>query len=66
VRTRAQERLQRCMAHCQDRAADVLRDDPSKQAKAQGVLEACVGECAKHSAAEVPKLSARLMKAHKP
>jgi hypothetical protein len=54
------------MAHCQDRAADVLRDDPSKQGKAQGVLEACVGECAKHSGAEVPKLSARLLKAHKP
>jgi hypothetical protein len=54
------------MAHCQDKAADVMRDDASKQAKAQGVLEACVGECAGHSSAEVPKICARLTKAHKP
>ena len=61
-----QERLQRCMAHCQDKAADVMRDDASQQARAQGVLETCVAECARHSAADVPKLSARMLKAHKP
>ena len=33
-----QERLQRALAHCQDVAADVLRDDASAQARAQGVL----------------------------
>ena len=54
------------MAHCQDKAADVVRDDASQQARAQGVLETCVAECARHSAADVPKLSARMLKAHKP
>jgi hypothetical protein len=54
------------MAHCQDRAADVVRDDASQQARAQGVLESCVAECAGRSAAEVPKLFTRMVKAHKP
>lgn len=61
-----QERLQRCLAHCQDRAADVVRDDPNAQDKAQAVMETCVGECARHSTAEVPKMLARMFKAHKP
>jgi hypothetical protein len=54
------------MAHCQDRAADVLRDDAAQAARAQGVLDKCVGECVRHTAADVPKLAARLTKAHKP
>jgi hypothetical protein len=61
-----QERMQRCLAVCQDRAADVVRDDPGAQAKAQGVLESCVGDCADRSRAEVPKLMGRMLKAHKP
>ena len=58
--------MQRCLAVCQDKAADVIRDDSSAQARAQSVLEACVGECADRSRADVPKLAARMLKAHKP
>jgi len=58
--------MQRCLAVCQDKAADVIRDDAKAQTKAQSVLESCVGECADRSRADVPKLAARMLAAHKP
>ena len=58
--------MQRCMGVCQDKAGDVIRDDSSAQAKAQSVMEACVGECADRSRGDVPKIAARMLKAHKP
>ena len=54
------------MAVCQDKASDVIRDDSSAQAKAQGVMESCVGDCADRSRGDVPKIAARMLKAHKP
>ena len=65
-RLRGQERMQRCLAVCQDKAADVIRDDSSAQARAQSVLESCVGDCADRTRADVPKISQRMLKAHKP
>ena len=58
--------MQRCMAVCQDKAGDVIRDDSSAQAKAQAVMESCVGDCADRSRGDVPKIAARMLKAHKP
>ena len=54
------------MGVCQDKAGDVIREDSSAQAKAQSVMEACVGECADRSRGDVPKIAARMLKAHKP
>ena len=54
------------MGVCQDKATDVLRDDAKAQGKAQGILDSCVGECTSKAAADVPKIAARVHKAHKP
>ena len=62
----SQDRMQRCMGVCQDKASDVVRDDSSAQARAQSVLESCVGDCADRTRADVPKISQRMLKAHKP
>jgi hypothetical protein len=58
-----QQRLQRAMAVCQDKAATVVREGGS-DGKAQGVLELCVAECANASAKEAPLTFARLRKQH--
>ena len=55
-----QERLQRCVQRCQDKAQELLPAAPSEKdvAKAQGKLAACAADCAQEYELQVPKLQA--------
>jgi len=55
-----QERLQRCLAVCQDRAGSALREGGDR-GRAEGVLEKCVVECCAGSQKELPALKQRLL-----
>jgi hypothetical protein len=59
-----QQRLGRCLGVCQDKSASLLRDGQDTQ-RAQALLDSCVADCAASTGAEVPKVFARLTKAHK-
>jgi hypothetical protein len=58
------QRLGRCLAVCQDKSGSLLRENQDTQ-RAQALLDSCVADCAASTGAEVPKVFARLTKAHK-
>jgi len=58
-----QDRLQRCVQRCQDKAQELLPPKPSDKdvAKAQGVLANCAADCAQEYERQVPKLQANII-----
>lgn len=58
-----QERLQRCVARCQDKAQETLPPQPSEKdiAKAQDKLANCAADCAVEYEKLIPKLQANII-----
>jgi 5'-deoxynucleotidase YfbR-like HD superfamily hydrolase len=58
-----QERLQRCVQRCKDKAQELLPASPKEKdiAKAQDKLASCAADCAQEYERQVPKLQAAIV-----
>ena len=59
-----QQRVQRCVVQCQDKAQSIVEAKGVEKAQAQ--MESCANDCGKFYVKELNSIGAKLMKEHKP